>query len=172
VATVALVVWLRQPGVAVRVDRALLALPWAGDVARKFSTAQLARTLATLLGGGIPLVHALEVAGRSIGNRFMAREAEAMAQAVREGQGLAATMRARGVFPEVAVKMTEVGEATGALQDMLTSLSEFYDEEIETNMDRFVTLVEPALLITMGLVIAGLLLALYLPLFQLTSVIG
>ena len=171
-AVATLAVWLRQPGVGVRVDRALLALPWAGDVARKFSTAQLARTLATLLGGGIPLVHALEVAGRSIGNRFMAREAEAMAQAVREGQGLAATMRARGVFPEVAVKMTEVGEATGALQDMLTSLAEFYDEEIETNMDRFVTLIEPALLITMGLVIAGLLLALYLPLFQLTSVIG
>ena len=65
-----------------------------------------------------------------------------------------------------------MGEATGALQDMLTSLAEFYDEEIETNMDRFVTLVEPVLLITMGLVIAGLLLSLYLPLFQLTSVIG
>jgi type IV pilus assembly protein PilC len=72
----------------------------------------------------------------------------------------------------VAVKMTEVGEATGALQEMLNSLSEFYDEEIETNMDRFVTLVEPVLLITMGLVIAALLLALYMPLFQLTSVIS
>jgi type IV pilus assembly protein PilC len=95
-----------------------------------------------------------------------------MAQAVREGQGLAPTMRVRGVFPDVAVKMTEVGEATGALQDMLNSVAEFYDEEIETNMDRFVTLVEPVLLITMGLVIAGLLLSLYLPLFQLTSVIG
>ena len=79
-------------------------------------------------------------------------------------------MRTTGLFPDVAVKMTEVGEATGALQEMLNSLSEFYDEEIETNMDRFVTLVEPVLLITMGLVIAALLLALYMPLFQLTSV--
>jgi type IV pilus assembly protein PilC len=68
--------------------------------------------------------------------------------------------------------MTEVGEATGALQEMLNSLAEFYDEEIETNMDRFVTLVEPVLLITMGVVIAALLLALYMPLFQLTSVIS
>ena len=76
------------------------------------------------------------------------------------------------MFPDVAVKMTEVGEATGALQEMLNSLAEFYDEEIETNMDRFVTLVEPVLLITMGLVIAALLLALYMPLFQLTSVIS
>ena len=164
--------WVKQPGVRLRLDRALLRVPWAGDVARKFSTAQLARTLATLLGGGIPLVNALEIAGRSIGNRYMAGELEKMAQAVREGQGLAATMRMTGLFPDVAVKMTEVGEATGALQEMLNSLSEFYDEEIETNMDRFVTLVEPVLLITMGVVIAALLLALYMPLFQLTSVIS
>ena len=102
----------------------------------------------------------------------MARELEEIAQAVREGQSLAATMRTAGAVPDVAVKMTEVGEATGALQEMLNSLSEFYDEEIETNMDRFVTLVEPILLITMGLVIAALLLALYMPLFQLTSVIS
>lgn len=170
-AVAAVVYWVRQPGVRLRLDHALLGLPWAGDVARKFSTAQLARTLATLLGGGIPLVNALEVAGRSIGNRYMAHELEKVAQAVREGQGLAATMRTTGLFPDVAVKMTEVGEATGALQEMLNSLSEFYDEEIETNMDRFVTLVEPVLLITMGLVIAALLLALYMPLFQLTSVI-
>jgi type IV pilus assembly protein PilC len=171
-AGVALVYWVRQPGVRLRMDRALLRLPWAGSVARKFSTAQLARTLATLLGGGIPLVNALEIAGRSIGNRHMARELEQVAQSVREGQGLAATMRTTGLFPDVAVKMTEVGEATGALQEMLNSLSEFYDEEIETNMDRFVTLVEPVLLITMGLVIAALLLALYMPLFQLSSVIS
>jgi type IV pilus assembly protein PilC len=168
----AVVFWIRQPGVRLGLDRALLRLPWAGSVARKFSTAQLARTLATLLGGGIPLVNALEIAGRSIGNRYMARELEHVAQAVREGQGLAATMRTTGLFPDVAVKMTEVGEATGALQEMLNSLAEFYDEEIETNMDRFVTLVEPVLLITMGVVIAALLLALYMPLFQLTSVIS
>ncbi len=171
-AIAAVVVWVKQPGVRLRLDRVLLGVPWAGDVARKFSTAQLARTLATLLGGGIPLVNALEIAGRSIGNRYMARELETIAQAVREGQSLAATMRTAGIFPDVAVKMTEVGEATGALQEMLNSLSEFYDEEIETNMDRFVTLVEPILLITMGLVIAALLLALYMPLFQLTSVIS
>jgi type IV pilus assembly protein PilC len=167
----AVVAWVRQPGQRLRLDRAMLRLPWMGDVARKFSVAQLARTLATLLGGGIPLVNALEVSARSIGNRYMAAELETAAQAVREGQSLASTLRASGVFPDVAIKMTEVGEATGALQEMLTSLSEFYDEEIETNMERFVALVEPALLIIMGLVIAALLLALYLPLFQLTSVV-
>jgi len=171
-AVLTVLAWTKQPAVRLRLDGVLLGMPWIGDVARKFSIAQLARTLATLLGGGIPLVNALEVAGRSIGNRYMARQLETVAQSVREGQGLATTMRTTGLFPDVAVKMTEVGEATGALQEMLNSLAEFYDEEIETRMERFVTLVEPVLLITMGLVIAALLLALYLPLFQLTSVIS
>lgn len=163
--------WLRQPAQRVRLDRVLLSVPGLGDVARKFAVSQLARTVGTLLGGGIPLVNALDVAARSVSNRFVARQLEGMAQDVREGQSLAGSMRARQVFPAVAIRMTEVGEATGALQEMLTSLAEFYDEEIETRLDRFVTLVEPALLIAIGLVIAALLLAVYLPLFQLTSVI-
>jgi type IV pilus assembly protein PilC len=163
--------WLRRPGERKRVDQALLSLPWVGDIARKFSTSQMARTLATLLSGGIPLVQALDVAARAVGNRYIAAELESMGQRVREGQSLAATMRARNLFPDVAVKMTEVGEATGALQDMLNSLADFYDEDLQTSLDRFVTLVEPVLLVTLGLVIASLLLALYLPLFQLSSVV-
>jgi type IV pilus assembly protein PilC len=164
--------WVRRPGQRLRLDGLLLSVPWIGEIARKFAVAQLARTLSTLLGGGIPLVHALEVSSRSIGNRYVALQLDGMAQDVREGQSLAATMAARDVFPDVAIKMTEVGEATGALGDMLSSLAEFYDEEIATNLERFVTLVEPVLLITMGIVIAGLLLALYLPLFQLSSVVS
>jgi type IV pilus assembly protein PilC len=88
---------------------------------------------------------------------------------VREGRALAAAMTDSGAFPDVALKMVEVGEQTGALQEMLNSLSDFFDEEIETNLDRFVTLVEPILLIIMGIVIAGLLLALYMPLFNLSN---
>ena len=91
---------------------------------------------------------------------------------MREGESFAAALEARGVFPEVAVKMAEVGESTGALQDMLNTVADFYDEEIATNMERFVTLVEPVLLVVMGIVIAGLLLALYMPLFQLSSVLA
>lgn len=163
--------WLRRPGQRLRLDGALLSIPWAGDIVRKFSTSQSSRTLATLLGGGIPLVQALEVAARAVTNQFMARELDVIAQSVREGRGLAATMRERGVFPDVAVKMTEVGESTGALQDMLNSLADFYDEELETSLERFVTLIEPVLLIGLGIVIAALLLSLYLPLFQLSSVV-
>ena len=147
-------------------------LPGLGPAARVFATSQLARTLATLLAGGIPLVNAVDVAARSIGNRYMARQLEAVVQRVREGGAFAAALQERGIVPDVALKMIEVGEATGSLQEMLNSLADFYDEEIDTNVGRFVTIIEPLLLVVMGIVIAGLVLALYLPLFQLTSVIG
>ena len=161
--------WLKRPGERERVDRLVLRLPLLGGVARKFATSQASRTLATLLGGGIPLVNAIDVAARSIKNRHMARELQKASQEVREGRALAAAMTDSGAFPDVSLKMVEVGEQTGALQEMLNSLSDFYDEEIETNLDRFVTLVEPILLIIMGMVIAGLLLALYMPLFNLSN---
>ena len=141
----------------------------SGPIAQKFATSQAARTLATLLGGGIPLVNAIDVSARSIGNQYMAHELTHAAQQVREGRALAASMDESGAFPDVAIKMVEVGESTGALQEMLNSLADFYDEEIETNLGRFVTIIEPALLVIMGIVIAGLLLSLYMPLFNLSS---
>jgi type IV pilus assembly protein PilC len=164
--------WIRRPGQRERFDRVILALPGIGPTARKFATSQLARTLATLLGGGIPLVNAIEIGSRSISNRSMAASMAEVGRRVREGESFASALAARGVFPDVAVKMAEVGEATGALQEMLNSLADFYDEEIDTDLSRFVTLVEPVLLVIMGIVIAGLLLALYMPLFQLSAVVG
>ena len=169
---IAVVTWVRQPGQKARFDHLILGLPVLGQIARKFATSQMARTLATLLGGGLPLVNALDIAAKSIGNQFMAKQLEIVSTRVREGESFAAGLEARGVFPEVAVKMAEVGESTGALQDMLNTVADFYDEEISTNMERFVTLVEPVLLVMMGIVIAGLLLALYMPLFQLSSVLS
>jgi type IV pilus assembly protein PilC len=91
---------------------------------------------------------------------------------VREGESFATGLRSRGSFPDVAVKMVEVGESTGALQEMLTSLAEFYEEEIETEVGRFITLIEPVILIVMGAVIALVVMALYMPLFELSSVVG
>jgi len=164
--------WIRQPGRKRVLDRQILRLPAVGSVAQKFSTSQGARTLATLLGGGIPLVNALEVTARSLSNQYLAGELTTAAQQVREGRSLALAMQESGAFPDVAIKMVEVGESTGALQEMLNSLADFYDEEIETNLGRFVTLIEPILLIIMGLVIAGLLLSLYMPLFNMSSALG
>jgi type IV pilus assembly protein PilC len=168
----AAILWLRQPGHRSQLDRWVLRVPVIGPIAAKFATSQMARTLATLLGGGLPLATALEIASRSIGNRYMAGQLDIVNTRVREGESFAAALESRRVFPEVAVKMAEVGESTGALQEMLNTVADFFDEEISTNMERFITIVEPALLVIMGVVIAGLLLALYMPLFQLSSVLS
>ena len=170
---VAVAVWrlLASPGRRPLLDRTLLRTPLVGALASKFAASQLARTLATLLGGGIPLVSALDIAARSIGNRHVAAQLASVSREVREGRALAASMAARGVFPAVAVRMVEVGESSGALQDMLNSVADFFDEEIETTLSRFMTLIEPVLLVVMGVVIAALLLALYWPLLQLGSVV-
>ena len=166
----ALRTWLKQPGRGVVLDRLLLRLPGIGNIAGKFATSQLTRTLATLLGGGIPLVSSLDVAGRSISNRHFSRQLEIVSREVREGQALSTSMLARGIFPPVAVKMVEVGESTGALQDMLSNVADFFDEEIETTLGRFMTLLEPLLLVIMGILIAGMLLALYMPLLKLGAI--
>jgi type IV pilus assembly protein PilC len=161
--------WLKRPGQRQRFDRWVLRLPGLGPIAGKFATSQAARTLATLLNGGIPLVNAIDVSARAIKNQHIAHELAHAAQQVREGRALSAAMADSGAFQDVAIKMVEVGESTGALQEMLSSLADFYDEEIETNLGRFVTVIEPILLIVMGMVIAGLLLSLYMPLFNLSN---
>jgi type IV pilus assembly protein PilC len=175
-AIVALVVlgtfWFRQPSQRALLDRWILSIPWAGATARKFFTSQVARMISTLLAGGIPLVNSLEIAVRSTSNRYMSVGLDEVRHRVQEGQSFAGALRARMVFPDVAVKMVEVGESTGALQDMLNSLAEFYDEEVETEVERVTKLIEPAMLVFMGIVIAAVVLALYLPLFELTSVVG
>lgn len=164
--------WIVQPGQLATLDRLILNVPAVGHIAARFATSQLARTLATLLGGGIPLVSAIDVASRALGNRFFADQLSLVGGRVREGEPLASSMAARGVFPGVAIKMIEVGESTGALQEMLTSVADFFDEEIDTQLGRFVTIIEPALLVIMGVVIAALLIALYMPLLQLGSVLS
>ncbi len=171
-AATAFVAWLRMPGNRRQFDKWTLRIPMVGPIAQKFSTSQASRTLATLLSGGIPLVNAIDVAARSISNQYMAQQLTMAAQQVREGRALASAMLQSGAFPDVAIKMVEVGESTGALQEMLNSLSEFYDEEIDTSLTRFITVVEPALLVIMGIVIAALLLSLYMPLFNLSSMMS
>ena len=108
-AAVAFVAWLRKPGHRRRFDKWILSIPMLGPIAQKFATSQAARTLATLLGGGIPLVNAIDVAARSISNQYMAQQLTLAAQQVREGRSLAASMMQSGAFPDVAIKMVEVG---------------------------------------------------------------
>ena len=143
--------------------------PWFGSVARSFATAQVSRTLSTLLAGGIPLVNALDVASNAMGNRAMAEDLADASKQVREGSSLAGSLSKHHLFPHVAIEMVEVGEQTGALSEMLSSVADFYDEQNTTSLTRFSNLVQPVLLIVMGLVIAALLMSLYMPLFSLAG---
>jgi type IV pilus assembly protein PilC len=169
---VASVLWFRQPAQRRQLHATILRLPYFGPLARRFATAQTSRTLATLLSGGIPLVNALDIAAKSTGNLSIAGHLEGVAKQVREGSSLAGALTERAIFPHVAVEMVEVGESTGALSDMLNSVADFYDEENQTSLTRFSNVIQPILLIVMGIVIAGLLLSLYQPLFTLSSLTG
>ncbi len=163
---------LKNSNQRIKLDRALLQLPLIGQTLWKFSTSQLARTLSTLLGGGIPLVSAIEVSSESVQNKYLAKQLSVVRGQVNEGKSFSSSLLTHRVFPDVGVKMVEVGESTGALQEMLNSLADFYDEEIEGEISRFISLIEPVVLVIMGVVIAAVVLALYLPLFELSSVVG
>jgi len=161
--------WYKAPGQKKRLHSTMLRLPFFGPLARKLATAQVSRTLATLLSGGIPLVNSLDIAAKSVNNLAIADGLSVVARRVREGGSLATTLNEQHIFPHVAVEMVEVGESTGALADMLNSVADFYDEENQTTLTRFSNLIQPVLLIVMGVVIAFLLLSLYMPLFNLSN---
>ncbi|MGB7759694.1 MAG: type II secretion system F family protein [Bryobacteraceae bacterium] len=161
--------WSRQEAARNRVDRIKMKLPVAGEIWLKYQVAQLARILSTLLTGGIPLVQSLETAADSLSTPVMKHSIEAAGKMVREGQPLSASLRASKMFPPLALDMIEVGESTGALPAMLNSVAEFFEEDVNTRMTATLSLIEPAIMILMGSVVAFVLIALYLPIFSLAD---
>jgi type IV pilus assembly protein PilC len=165
------VYWLRREGSGVALDAFLLRLPYFGGLMRMYATSQLMRTLATLLGGGLPLLNALEVAAASIGNRAMAKAVGSATGRIREGASLTVALESTGMLEALPLEMVKVGEQTGALGDMLNAIAEFYDEELDTQMATVLSLVEPVLLVLMAVIVAAMLLAFYLPMFQAISAV-
>jgi type IV pilus assembly protein PilC len=141
--------------------------PLLGGVWLKYQVGLFSRTLATLLTGGLPLVPSLETAARSIDSRSIARAVRTSVETVREGKGLALSLEQTGVFPELSIEMIEVGESTGALPQMLNSVAEFFEEDVQTSLAAIMSLVEPVILIAMGVVVMTVLIALYYPIFSL-----
>ncbi len=157
--------WMKTPTGATQVDRFRLNLPVFGNIYEKYQVAAFSRMLSTLLAGGIPLVQALETAGSSLTSPTLAATAREAAVRVREGRSLARSL-AEGRFPELAIEMIEVGESTGALPAMLNSIAEFFEEDVQTALTAALSLIEPAILIVMGAVVAFVLISLYLPIFS------
>jgi type IV pilus assembly protein PilC len=154
-----------------RVDSIRMRLPIVGNIWIKYQVAQFSRVLSTLLTGGIPLVQGLETSADSLGTALLRKSLEKVGRMVREGQPLSGSLANTGVFPPLAIDMIEVGESTGALPAMLTSVAEFYEDDVNTRMTAALSLIEPIIMIFMGGFVAFVLIALYLPIFSLADTI-
>jgi len=168
-AVIGLRYWARTPSGSEAVDRALLRVPIAGEVWLKYQVAQFSRVLGTLLVGGIPLMQALDTAADSLGTRVLKKVLGQAAKLVREGQALSQSLRMTKVFPGLSLDMIEVGESTGALPAMLTSVAEFYEDDVSNSVTAALSLIEPVIMIIMGIFVAFVLISLYLPIFSLAD---
>ena len=165
----ALYFWSRTEDGGVAFDRLKFKLPVIGDTLLKFQVAQFSRTLATLLTGGTPLVAGLQTAADSISSKLVRGTVAQATQMVREGESLHGALSSTQVMPVLALDMIEVGESSGALAAMLTSVAEFYEDEVNLRLGAMVSLIEPLMLIFMGLLVAFIMISLYLPLFSFSA---
>ncbi|HEV7516677.1 MAG TPA: type II secretion system F family protein [Thermoanaerobaculia bacterium] len=156
----------KTPEGAITLDGWKIRLPLLGPVLHRFALSEFSRSLSTLLAGGIPLVPAFEIAVSSVGNAHVRAKLEPTIQLVREGKPFYVALEESGMFVDMSIDMIKVGEATGALDEMLSNVSDLLDEQVETRMGRLLALVEPMMLVFMGLIIGLLLVSIYLPMFS------
>jgi type IV pilus assembly protein PilC len=161
--------WAKTQNGAEILDKIKMNLPLVGSIWQRYQIAVFSRMMSTLLSGGLPLVTALDTAGQSMSSRLIVRGIAEASKSVREGQTLAQSLEQTGVFPDLAVEMVEVGEATGALPTMLSSVAEFYEEDVQSALAAAMSLIEPAILVVMGVVVGFILISLYLPIFSFTA---
>lgn len=164
--------WSRTEAARLRIDGVKLRMPVFGEIWIKYQVAQFSRVLSTLLQGGIPLVQSLGTASESLGTPLLTQALAQAVRMVREGQTLSSSLSATGIFPGLSIDMIEVGESTGALPAMLNSVADFYEDDVSTRMTAALSLIEPAIMIFMGIFVAFVLIALYLPIFSLADTLG
>ena len=166
-AVIAVTLWVRSDQGSKLLDAIRYKLPLFGAIWMKYQIAMFSRTLSTLLSGGLPLVPSLETASHSINSFKVASSVEHASRRVREGRSLSFSLEETQFFPDLAIEMVEVGESTGALPSMLNSVAEFYEEDVQNSLATAMQLIEPIILIFMGITVAFVLLSLYLPIFSL-----
>lgn len=158
--------WRRTNSGALTVDGWVLRIPFMGSIIHRYCVSRFTRTLGTLVAGGIPLVNSLEIAAPAAGNRLFVNRLSGVPGKVREGNSLASSLEQSGLFSDLALEMIKVGESTGALQDMLDNVSSLYDEEIDNSLQNIEALMVPVMLVFMGVFIAFIMLAIYMPLIK------
>jgi type IV pilus assembly protein PilC len=169
---VALRWWYGTASGRTTVDRLLLRLPVVGILIRKVAVAKFTRTLGTLISSGVSILDALDITARTAGNRIVEIAVLRTRASISEGKTLAEPLRDSGVFPPMVVQMIAVGEQTGALDAMLGKIADFYDEEVDTAVGNLTALLEPMLMVFLGVVIGGVVIAMYMPIFKLIQVVG
>lgn len=161
--------YLATPGGRQRYDRFKLKMPIVGELNRKIVIARFTRTLGTLIASGVPIMQALEVVSKAIDNTVIGTAIDAVRASIREGQTIAIPLQFSGVFPPMVVQMAKVGEETGALEQMLEKVADFYDVEVETTVASLTSMLEPILIIFMGVIVGAMVISLYLPIFALAT---
>ena len=165
-------IWKRSPKFRETLDRLLLKVPVIGGIMHKAALARFCRTTATMFAAGVPLVEALQSVAGATGSAVYEKAVLAMRDDVATGQSLQLAMRQQGLFPHMVIQMVTIGEESGALDDMLAKVADFYEEEVDNAVDALSSLLEPLIMVVLGTVIGGLVIALYLPIFQLGSVVS
>lgn len=163
--------WRRSPKVQAVVDRSLLKLPVLGEMLQKASIARWSRTLATTFAAGVPLVEALDSVGPASGNYVYKEATKSVQTEVNVGTSLAQAMQNTGVFPNMAVQMTQIGEESGSLDSMLSKVADYYEREVDETVDALSSLLEPMIMVVLGVIIGGIVIAIYMPIFKLGQVV-
>lgn len=163
--------WRRSPTFQRLVDRYMLRIPVIGEMLQKASVARWARTLSTTFAAGVPLVEALDSVGPASGNAVFRDATKQVQTEVNVGTSLAQSMQNTGVFPNMAVQMTGIGEESGALDSMLAKVADYYEREVDETVDALASLIEPVIMVVLGVIIGGIVVAIYLPIFKLGQVI-
>jgi type IV pilus assembly protein PilC len=154
------------------IDRLLLRLPVLGSLLQRIAVARFSRTLGTMVSSGVPILESMDIVAKTAGNKIIEEAIIRARGSISEGKTIAEPLSESGVFPPMVTQMVGVGEATGALDAMLNKIADFYDEEVDSAVDALTSLLEPMLMVFLGVVIGGLVIAMYLPVFKLAGVVG
>jgi len=155
-----------------KIDRLALRVPVLGMVIRKAAIARFTRTLGTLISSGVPILAGLDITARTAGNKVVEKAIYATRESISQGETIAEPLRQCGVFPPMVTQMIGVGEQTGALDEMLDKIANFYDSEVDTAVEQLTSIIEPVMIVLMGVLVGGMLIAMYLPMFKLITVIS
>ncbi len=160
------------PGGRLRTDRLALRVPIIGDVLRKSSVSRFTRTLGTLVGAGVPILQGLEITAKTAGNVVIQNAINSTHKSISQGDTIAEPLRQSEVFPPMVVQMIGIGEQTGALDEMLNKIADFYDDEVDAAVEALTAAIEPIMIVVMGVMVGGMLIAMYLPMFKMANVVG